>query len=309
MARRVDLKRAEGKLLHRPLCLGNWKMNKSPQEARAFCQELKSLLEEAQTSHAASAAIGASDKTAKSSATQPLAQMVLLPPALTLWAVAESLQGTEIAYGGQNCHFEISGAFTGENSPKVLQEVGAQYCLVGHSERRKLFHETNDLCAQKLKALIELGLTPILCVGESLEERQSGRTEALVLEQLREALKLAKGDGRFKTPGTQGSATPQGQAVPGGGFPLIVAYEPVWAIGTGQVATVEQVGEVHQLLRQELDQLLGSELSQNIPLVYGGSVKPENGAELLAIPAVDGFLIGGASLDAKSFFALAQLGF
>ncbi len=300
------MKSAEGKVLHRPLCLGNWKMNKSPQEARAFCQELKSLLEEAQESHSASARPSEAGRGAQGA--KPLAQMVVLPPALSLWAVAESLQGTEIAYGGQNCHFEISGAFTGENSPKVLQELGAQYCLVGHSERRKLFHETNDLCAQKLKALIELGLTPILCVGESLEERQSGQTEALVLEQLREALKLAKGDGRFKTPGTQGSATPQGQAVPGGGFPLIVAYEPVWAIGTGQVATVEQVGEVHQLLRQELDQLLGPELSQNIPLVYGGSVKPENGAELLAAPAVDGFLIGGASLDAKSFFALAQLG-
>ena len=143
----------------------------------------------------------------------------------------------------------------------------------------------------------------------TLEEAKNQVKDLFNKENTDEALKLAKGDGRFKTPGTQGSATPQGQAVPGGGFPLIVAYEPVWAIGTGQVATVEQVGEVHQLLRQELDQLLGSELSQNIPLVYGGSVKPENGAELLAIPAVDGFLIGGASLDAKSFFALAQLGF
>jgi triosephosphate isomerase len=232
-------------------CAGNWKMNKSAEQAAEFVRKLKTVTPaEAQSS------------------------LVLLPPALVAWQVAVELKGTQIAWGGQNSYFTPHGAFTGENSPQVLREMGARFCLVGHSERRQLFAEMDELLAKKIEGLQKLELTPILCVGESLDDRRWGRTSEVVLRQLRTGLSLAS----FEKP-------------------LWLAYEPVWAIGTGQVATPEQVDEVHDILRKALRDW-NAAAAERIPILYGGSVKVDNAAGLANIKNVNGFLIGGASLDA-----------
>jgi len=178
----------------------------------------------------------------------------------------------------------MKGAFTGENSPAVLAEIGTPYALVGHSERRALFHETDEETGQKVKALHSVGIIPMLCVGEVLPEREAGRTRDVIVRQLRAG--LAHRDSTSA---------------------ITIAYEPVWAIGTGKVATPEQANEAHIALRAELVEIGGRDFADRTPILYGGSVKPDNAAEIAAKNEVDGFLVGGASLEVASFLSLCQV--
>ncbi len=240
----------------------NWKMYKTPNETEKFLKEFLPMQ--------------------KSFSTK--IQNVFFIPAMNLSVAAALLNGTNIFWGAQNIHFESEGAFTGENSPKVLKEMGAQVCLVGHSERRSLFSETDDLCARKMKSAQGLGLAPMLCVGESLDERKSGKTFQVITEQLKNSLKLLDAQKKFS-----------------------IAYEPVWAIGTGQVATSKEAGEAHLILRKALNELIGESLAEAAPILYGGSVKPENALELSNEDQIDGFLIGGASLKTESLAQISQV--
>ena len=242
---------------------GNWKLNKSPKETKSFFEVFLSSLTEAQQS-----------------------AFVFFPPAVNLSVTQECLKNTKIGWGAQNIYYENSGAFTGENSPQVIKEMGATHALIGHSERRSLFNETNGLVAKKVKAAQDNGLIPLLCVGESLEERERGETLQVITTQLKEGLKWA--DLKQK---------------------MIVAYEPVWAIGTGQVASPQQAQEAHQSLREELENIQKN-LGDKISLLYGGSVKPDNAKTLSQQADIDGFLVGGASLKPdvfKEIFIHSQL--
>ncbi len=239
----------------------NWKMYKSPLEAEKFFEEFLPLQKKFSSK----------------------IKNIFFVPTLDLFVAAKMLTSTNVMWGAQNIYFETEGAFTGENSPKVLKEIGAQVCLVGHSERRALFSETDEVCAKKVKAAQAQGLVPMLCVGESLEERKSGKTNEVITDQLKKSLS---------------------QFDPTKDFTL--AYEPVWAIGTGQVATHEQAGEAHLILRQALRGILGEDKSESTPILYGGSVKPENAKELALEEQIDGFLIGGASLAVGSLVQIAN---
>lgn len=240
------------------LCAGNWKMNKNPHEAQSFAEELIKSCSEEEAKH-----------------------LLVIPPALCLSKVTEALAKKSVQVGGQNCHWQPSGAYTGENSAEVLKGMGATYCLVGHSERRQYFSETNEMLARKVKLLQSLDLTPILCIGETLEERESGETQQVLTRQLQVGL----------------SESVESKA-------LCLAYEPVWAIGTGKVATPEQVEESHRFIRKWLKQNK-SEFSASY-ILYGGSVKPENAKGLAAIEDVNGFLVGGASLEVRSFLGILR---
>ncbi|MEO0085543.1 MAG: triose-phosphate isomerase [candidate division WOR-3 bacterium] len=234
----------------RPLIAGNWKMNLGPRAATTLaCELLQALPSEGS------------------------AEVAVFPPFTSIPAVAEVFAGSHIVWGGQNLHWEDSGAFTGEVAPGFLAELGCRFVLVGHSERRQLFGEQDDGCGRKVAAAIRNGLRPILCCGETLNERETGRTLAVIERQLDAGL-------------------------PESGE-LEIAYEPVWAIGTGRAATPEQVAEVHARIRDWLRRKRPALASARI--LYGGSVKPDNAASLLDGPDVNGFLVGGASLDAGSF--------
>lgn len=232
-------------------------MNKSPEEAALFAKLLKE----------------------KSKADEQK-ELVVLPSALIAFEVAQNLKGTEVQWGGQNCYFEGKGAFTGENSAAVLMAMGAKFCLVGHSERRHIFGEADELLAKKVAYLQSIGITPILCVGETIDDRRWSRTQEVIVRQLKTGLQQADLQ-----------------------KPLWIAYEPVWAIGTGQVATSAQVEEAHSMLRQALREWSPSSATQ-IPILYGGSVKSENAKSLAALNNVNGFLIGGASLEVDEFLRI-----
>lgn len=244
----------------------NWKMYKSPTEAVAY---LKEFLPQAKE-------LGLELGRKK---------VIFFVPAIDLWVVQQTLRGSAVGWGAQNCYFEKQGAFTGETSPQVLAEITAPSCLVGHSERRTLFHEVDEMLAKKVRVLQEVGIEPMLCVGETLEEREKGLTGDVIRRQLREGLKLRDAS-----------------------KPLMLAYEPVWAIGTGRVATPAQANEAHVILRAEMRAIGGDEFADRTPILYGGSVKPDNAAEIAAQPEVDGFLVGGASLQVESFLALCRAG-
>ena len=237
----------------------NWKMNKSPRETVEF---LKSILP-------------------KLEARPKGREVIFFVPTIDLWVTQEVLRESSVKWGAQNCHFELKGAFTGENSPAVVAEIGTSYCLVGHSERRALFQESDSVTGLKVKALQVVDVVPMLCVGESLSEREAGKTDEIIVRQLRNG--LAERD-----PAKE----------------LMVAYEPVWAIGTGKVATPEQAQKAHQTLRKALSELGGIELSDATPILYGGSVKPDNAAEIARQSEIDGFLVGGASLEIATFLPL-----
>jgi len=196
----------------------------------------------------------------------------IFPPALVAYQLVEGFKSTQVSWGGQNCYFKDSGAFTGENSPALLSEMGASYCLVGHSERRHVFLEPDEFMGQKVKALQDCGVTPVLCVGETIDDRKWGRTNDVITRQLKSGLSQVD----FSKP-------------------VFVAYEPVWAIGTGEVATIEQVAEVHNHLRDILMEL-SQDSGPSTPILYGGSVKAANCAGLAKLKEVNGFLVGGASL-------------
>lgn len=233
----------------------NWKLFKSPAEARSFFQAFKDV------------------------AGKATGELVFFPSAIALEATSQSLKGTTIHFGAQNCYSQLQGAFTGENSIQVAKELGADYILIGHSERRQLFAESDALIADKVATVQSLGLTPMLCIGETLQEREATHTFRVLETQLH--LGLAKAD---KTK------------------PVVIAYEPVWAIGTGKVATAEQVAETHTDVHNILQGL-----GFHCPILYGGSVKPDNASTLIQQPHVSGFLVGGASLEVESFIKIASV--
>ena len=240
-----------------PMIAGNWKMFKTVREAVSFVSDLRQAVRDVQG-----------------------VTVVVAPPFTAVHAAAEVLRGSNIDVSAQDMYWEREGAFTGEISGPMVKEAGAKYVIIGHSERRRLFGETDATVRQKTAAAIATGLTPIVCVGETLEERESDQTLAVLDRQVRDGL-----DG----------LTPQQVAN------LVVAYEPVWAIGTGRNATSAQAQAAHLHIRTRLRERFGTDAADACRLLYGGSVKPENTAELVGQPDVDGALVGGASLDVRSF--------
>lgn len=212
---------------------------------------------------------------------------VVCSPALFLGQLVDEVKGTELKIGAQNMHFEEQGAFTGEVSPVALKDLGVQYVIIGHSERREMFNETDESVNRKVMAAFKHGLTPIVCVGESLEEREAGQTNALVGEQVKKAL--------------QGLDEAQVKQV-------VIAYEPIWAIGTGKSSSAEDANEVCAHIRQVVADVFSNEAANSIRIQYGGSVKPANIKEYMAQPDIDGALVGGASLEAQSFLQLLEAG-
>lgn len=251
--------------MRKALVCGNWKMYKTPREARALAREVANGLR------------GAGDDP----------EVAVCPSFPALAAVAETLQATPVAWGAQNCSPHPEGAYTGEVAVPMLVDLGCRFVILGHSERRRLFGETDSTVNSKVAAVLGAGLTPIACVGESLEEREAGRTEEVVDRQVR---------GAFQgVPGPEVGRT-------------VVAYEPVWAIGTGRTATPEQAEAVHRRIRDVLAGLYGERVASATRILYGGSVKPGNAGELFSQPNIDGGLIGGASLDAREFLAIVGAG-
>mgnify|MGYP006267649973 CR=1 FL=1 len=241
---------------------GNWKMHKTAVEARALVAELRGLAE------------GLAEKV----------DVAVAPPFTAVAAAAEALEGSRIALAAQDVHWESQGAFTGEVSVLMLKEIGCAHVIVGHSERRQLFGETDESGNRTAKAVLAAGLAPIVCVGETLAEREAGRTLEVVSRQVRGGLAGL-------------SAEQVGR--------LTVAYEPVWAIGTGKTASTAQAQEVHAAIRALLSEIAGG-LAGQVRIQYGGSVKPDNAAELMAQPDVDGALVGGASLKAADFSQIVK---
>jgi len=239
---------------------GNWKMNLTLAEARALLR-----------------AVGDEGFAQESLTT------VVFPPMTALAVLASERRPTDPRLGAQNCHSEPKGAITGEVSPELARDAGAEFALVGHSERRRLFCESDQIVQAKLKGILRAGVRPVLCIGETLAERERRETKDVLSRQLDRALD-----------GTPPRA------------PLWVAYEPVWAIGTGVVATVDEVAEAHAWVLQELSRMGRGSAAGHPPVIYGGSVDPKNAAALAALPDVDGFLVGGASLVAESFIAIGR---
>lgn len=211
--------------------------------------------------------------------------VIICPPFTSLETASTLLKGTSIFLGAQNMHFETNGAFTGEISPLMLKSVGCEYVIIGHSERRTIFNESNQMINHKIRSAVKNGLKPIFCIGETLEEREKNNTFIVIEKQIREGLEgLNESD----------LAT------------LIIAYEPVWAIGTGRNATPEQAQEVHKFIRQLVAETISPSFSQNLIIQYGGSVKPENSKELMSQPDIDGALVGGACLKSDSFLKIIE---
>jgi len=243
---------------------GNWKMHHGPTATRRFFSEFAPRLSDAEPT------------------------ILIFPPAISLLAAAEARGGRpEISLGIQNIHWEPKGAFTGEHSAGMALASGARFALVGHSERRHVFGETDAQVELKVAAAIGEGLTPVVCVGETLDERKASRVEEVIVRQLDAALLGVPEDVKN---------------------PILVAYEPVWAIGTGETATTDDVSEAHGMLRSRLREARGNGFAEEVAILYGGSVKPDNAAELLAVTDVDGVLVGGASLDPESFARIAESG-
>jgi triosephosphate isomerase len=240
-----------------PFIAGNWKMYKTVAEAVVFVKELKSAVKDFDR-----------------------VEIAVAPPFTALHAVAEAARNTNIGVSAQDLFWEREGAFTGEISPLMIKEAGAEYAIVGHSERRRLFGETDAIVNRKTMAAIGAGLTPIVCIGETLEERERDETLAVLDRQIKDGL------------GEMSAAQVQ---------EIVLAYEPVWAIGTGRTATAAQAGEAHAHIRKRLRQWFGGDAADRCHIIYGGSVKPDNIRELIAEEDVDGALVGGASLDVRSF--------
>ena len=245
-----------------PVFAANWKMNQAPADASAFIRQFLAYFPRQQ------------DRT-----------VLIFPSALVLHAVGEALKDRpDIQLGVQNIYWEDKGAFTGENSAPIARAAGAKYVLVGHSERRHVFGETNEETGKKTAAAVRAGLTPLVCVGETLQQHEAGEAGAVVIRQLRAAL-----------------GTIDAQHVASS----LVAYEPVWAIGTGKTASPADASAVHGLIRAELRTLTG-ERAEAVPILYGGSVNTGNATTLLALPEVDGVLVGGASLDAEGWASIVR---
>jgi len=242
--------------MRRPIIAGNWKMNKTVSEAKELIEALKPLVSDA------------------------LAEVVVCPTNVCLADVKEMLEGSSIKLGAQNVHFEKSGAYTGEVSVDMLKEIGVEFVIIGHSERREYYAETDEGVNKKAKAIIAGGMTPIICCGETLEQREQGITNDFVSGQIEAALE----------------GLTAGQVAS-----LVIAYEPIWAIGTGKTATAEQANETISVIRKTVAKKFDDATAEKVRIQYGGSMKPANAAELMAQPDIDGGLIGGASLVAEDF--------
>jgi triosephosphate isomerase (TIM) len=240
-----------------PFIAGNWKMYKTVQEAVVFVKELRSVVKDIAD-----------------------VEIVVAPSFIAVYPVAEAVRNTNIGVAAQDLYWEREGAFTGEVAPGMIVEAGAEYAIIGHSERRRLFAETDAIVNRKVVAAIGAGLTPIVCIGETLEERERDETLAVLDRQIKDGLDQLTGDQVAE---------------------LVIAYEPVWAIGTGRTATAAQAGEAHAHIRKRLRQWFGADPAERCHVIYGGSVKPDNIRELMDDPDVDGALVGGASLDVGSF--------
>ncbi|HZC24086.1 MAG TPA: triose-phosphate isomerase [Candidatus Binatia bacterium] len=240
----------------------NWKMYKTPDQTRHFFREFLPL-------------VSGHDRD----------EIVVCPPCLDLSAALESTQGSNVAIGAQNVHWKEEGAFTGEISVAQLLALGVKHVIIGHSERRQYFGETDDTVNLRLKTALESGLTPVCCVGEVLEEREAGMTDDVLRRQCVRAFHAISAKKAAK---------------------LVVAYEPVWAIGTGKTATPELAAEAHAVIRKEATGIFGEEFAANLRILYGGSVKPDNVSALMAQEEIDGALVGGASLDPASFAKIVK---
>jgi len=246
-----------------PLVVANWKMHGDQATCATLARQIARELPRQSTS----------------------TEVVLAPPITALHTVQRTLKGSAIKLAAQNCHWEVQGAYTGEVSPAMVRELGCSYVIIGHSERRHIFHESDDMIARKLMPIISQSMRAILCVGETLGERQAKKTAVVIRRQLRIALKgLTKTDiGNIE-----------------------IAYEPVWAIGTGQNATPKQISQVHGLIRRCLTSWFGPSVGKQVRILYGGSVKPENVDSLASVAEIDGFLVGGASLKSETFLPILR---
>jgi triosephosphate isomerase (TIM) len=248
--------------MRKKVIAANWKMNKTPDEARSYLQEFLPLV-----------------------AGHKRDEIVVCPPYTDVVIAIEMAKNSNVAIGVQNVHWKADGAYTGEISAPMLLSLGVTHVIVGHSERRQYFGETDHTVNLRLKAALEAGLTPICCVGEVLEEREAGLTEDVLRRQCVRAFHAISVKKASK---------------------LIVAYEPVWAIGTGKTATPELASQAHSVIREEVAEIFGEEFASQLRILYGGSVKADNASELMAQEQIDGALVGGASLDAKSFAAIVK---
>lgn len=244
------------------LFAANWKMHKTPLQARHFVRDFLPLIK------------GVRDR-----------EIVLCPPEVSVPATVEATKRSRVQVGAQNLHWEKVGAFTGETSAPILMAAGCTHVIIGHSERRQYFGETDVIINKKLRAALAAGLIPILCVGERLEERESGDTDDILRRQCTEAFREI-------------SAAAAGK--------LTIAYEPCWAIGTGKTATPQIAAEAHLTIRAEVGEVFGKAFAKKVRILYGGSVKPDNSRQLLAEPEIDGALVGGASLEPKSFAEIVK---
>ncbi len=248
--------------MRKPVMAGNWKMYKTPAETVQFFEKFRPHVERSEH-----------------------CEIVICPPFTNLAAAVEAAKGTRIRVGSQNIAWAKEGAFTGEVSGPMLNAAGVSHAIVGHSERRQYFGETDETVLKRTKAALEFGLTPIVCVGERLEERESGSTERVLVKQF---------EG-----GIAGLTAEQ--------FPrIVIAYEPVWAIGTGKTATPEIAADAHRTIRSQVRAKFGKEAGDAVRILYGGSVKPDNAKTLMAQPEIDGVLVGGASLEAASFASIVN---
>jgi triosephosphate isomerase (TIM) len=250
--------------LRKPIIAGNWKMHKTLSEAKGFVEEVKSSIP-----------------------TNDRVESVICAPALFLERLVEVAAGSDVKIGAQNMHFEETGAFTGEISPVALTDIGVQYVILGHSERREMFNETDEAVNKKTLKAFTHNLVPIVCCGETLEQREAGQTNELVGNQIKIAL--------------TGLSTEQAKQT-------VIAYEPIWAIGTGKSSSAADANEVCAYIRQVVAEQFSPDVAEAIRIQYGGSVKPTNIAEYMAQPDIDGALVGGASLDAQSFLQLLEEG-
>jgi triosephosphate isomerase len=246
----------------KPILAGNWKMNKTTAEARELATKLAPLV------------ANAKDR-----------EIVLGPTFTALQTVSEAIKGTNISLAAQNLHWEDKGAFTGEISAEMLLDLGCKYVIIGHSERRQYFGETDETVNKKVKQALKKGLLPIMCCGETLAEREAGKLNEIISRQVTGGLKDVSADDMKK---------------------IVIAYEPVWAIGTGKTATPEQANDVHALIRGMVKSLYNADIAEGLRIQYGGSVTPENVSTLMAKPDIDGALVGGASLKPESFAALVN---
>lgn len=248
--------------MRKPIIAGNWKMFNTVPESIKLVTELRNIVS------------GVKDR-----------EIVVCPPYTALGSAINALKGSNIAVGAQNLYFEEKGAFTGEIAPNMVKDIGCSHVIIGHSERRQFFGETDQSVNKKIFAALKVELTPIVCVGESLAERESNRTFKVIEKQIKDGLAGLTNEQMIK---------------------CVIAYEPVWAIGTGKTATPEQAEEVHVFIRKEIEKLFGKDVADSIRILYGGSVKPDNIKELMSKGNIDGALVGGASLKADSFASIIK---